>query len=87
MTDAYEVFAASASAASSCTRSFCATLLPLATLPMFEHLGISGALSLLGGLSALMSMIPFIFIWKGESIRAKSKFCNALKWEGIQGSS
>ena len=46
---------------------------------MFTRLGISGACSLLGGLSCLMCAIPFIFIWKGEQIRANSKFCIALR--------
>lgn len=46
---------------------------------MFRRLGISGACSLLGGLSTLVCIIPFIFIWKGERIRAGSRFCIALK--------
>ncbi|KAH7007074.1 major facilitator superfamily domain-containing protein [Ilyonectria destructans] len=79
LTDAYGVLAASAHAASSCSRSLLATVLPLAVTPMFSNLGIAGACSLLAGLSALMSVVPFIFIWKGEKIRANSKFCNSLK--------
>lgn len=46
---------------------------------MFRRLGISGACSLLGGLSCLVCIIPFIFIWKGERIRAGSRFCIALR--------
>lgn len=46
---------------------------------MFARLKISGACSLLGGLSLLMCIIPFIFIWKGDQIRAHSKFCIALR--------
>lgn len=79
LTDAYEVFAASANAAASTCRSLLAVVLPLATTPMFNRLGIAGACSLLGGLSALMCFIPFIFIWKGPSIRQRSPFCIALK--------
>ncbi|KAI0539326.1 major facilitator superfamily transporter [Xylaria digitata] len=79
LTDAYEIFAASANAAASSARSFLAVVLPLATTPMFMQLGISGALGLLGGLSLLLSTIPFIFLWKGERIRAGSAFCTALK--------
>lgn len=56
-----------------------ATVLPLAAGPMFQRLGIAGACSLLGGLSLLMCAIPFIFIWQGENIRSKSRFCIALK--------
>ncbi|KAI1799241.1 MFS general substrate transporter [Daldinia bambusicola] len=79
LTDAYEIFAASANAAASSCRSIFAVVLPLATTPMFARLGVNGACSLLGGLSLLMSVIPFIFIWKGEDIRARSKFCIALQ--------
>ncbi|CAK7266444.1 hypothetical protein SEPCBS119000_002032 [Sporothrix epigloea] len=78
LTDAYEIFAASANAAASCCRSLLATVLPLAATPMFKRLTIPGACSLLGGLSLLMCVIPFLFIWKGERIRAGSKFCIAL---------
>lgn len=79
LTDAYEVFAASANAAASTSRSLLAVVLPLATTPMFNRLGIAGACSLLGGLSAVMCVIPFVFIWKGEEIRAGSRFCIALR--------
>ena len=84
LTDAYEIFAASASAASSSSRSFLAVLLPLATTPMFDQLGISGALGLLGGLSLLLSGIPWIFLWQGERIRAGSAFCITLKEEKLE---
>jgi hypothetical protein len=46
---------------------------------MFAQLGIAGACSLLGGLSMLMCIIPFVFLWQGEKIRANSKFCTALR--------
>ncbi|KAI8630932.1 major facilitator superfamily transporter [Xylariaceae sp. FL1651] len=84
LTDAYEIFAASASAAASSARSLVAVVLPLATTPMFHKLGISGACSLLGALSLLLSVIPFIFLWKGERIRAGSKFCIALKEKKLE---
>ncbi|PNY24157.1 Polyamine transporter 3 [Tolypocladium capitatum] len=52
---------------------------PLATSRMFATLGISGACALLGGLGAGMCLTPFIFTWKGSSIRSRSRFCLALK--------
>ncbi|KAK8920455.1 Polyamine transporter 3 [Metarhizium anisopliae] len=79
LTDAYEVYAASANAAASATRSCLAVVLPLATRAMFNQLGISGACAVLGGLSAAMSVIPFVFLWKGQAIRNKSPFCIALR--------
>ncbi|EEY19202.1 polyamine transporter 3 [Verticillium alfalfae VaMs.102] len=79
LTDAYESFAASANAAASMARSFLAVVLPLATRPLFDRLGVAGACALLGGLSAVMVPIPFIFIWKGDRIPAASPFCIALR--------
>ena len=81
LTDAYEIFAASANAAASCSRSLLATLLPLATAPMFHRLGIAGACSLLGGMSLVMTVMPFVFLWQGERIRAGSEFCRVLREE------
>lgn len=79
LTDAYEIFAASANAAASCSRSLLATLLPLATAPLFRRLGIAGACSLLAGFAVLMCAIPFVFLWQGRRIRASSEFCTALR--------
>ncbi|PHH81372.1 hypothetical protein CDD82_942 [Ophiocordyceps australis] len=78
LTDAYQLFAASANAASSCTRSLFAVFLPLATTAMFDSLGIAGACALLGGLSAAMCIIPFVFLYKGPSLRKRSHFCILL---------
>lgn len=79
LTDAYDIYAASAASVASMARSLLAVLLPLATSHMFRDLGISGACSLLGGLTAGMCLLPFIFIWKGPSIRARSKLCIMLR--------
>ncbi|KAK8086231.1 hypothetical protein PG994_001205, partial [Apiospora phragmitis] len=54
LTDAYELFAASANAAASACRSLVAVVLPFATAPLFDRLGVAGACSLLAGLSALV---------------------------------
>ncbi|KAK2598106.1 hypothetical protein QQS21_005737 [Conoideocrella luteorostrata] len=79
ITDAYEIYAASANAAASTSRSILAVVLPLATKTMFDKLGVSGACAVLGGLSAAMSIIPFIFLWKGQAMRDRSRFCIALR--------
>lgn len=81
LVDAYEVFAASANAAASCSRSLVATVLPFASVPMFTRLGVPGACSLLGGLSCLMCAVPFVFIWQGDRLRAGSAFCTLLREE------
>lgn len=79
LTDAYEIFAASAMAATSCCRSVFGALLPLAATPMYGTLGIAWASSLLGFLSLAMSIIPFAFIRYGDRIRANSIFCQELR--------
>jgi MFS family permease len=78
LVDAYKIFAASAMAAASTVRSLAGAVLPFAATPMYTKLGVNWACSLLGFLSVLMALIPFVFIWKGEQIRARSKFCQFL---------
>lgn len=79
LVDAYEIFAASAMAAASCSRSSFGTILPFAAKPMYNRLGVAWACSTLGFLSLAMCMIPFAFIKYGDRIRANSKFCQYLK--------
>ncbi|KAK4504643.1 hypothetical protein PRZ48_002604 [Zasmidium cellare] len=77
--DAYEVFAASAMGAASCSRSIFGVVIPFAARPMYERLGIAWACSLLGFVSIAMGVVPFVFIRYGERIRANSKWCQELK--------
>ena len=79
VTDAYEVYAASAVSATSICRSVFGAVLPLAARPMYQRLGIPWASSLLGFASLAMAVIPFAFIRYGARIRARSSFCRELK--------
>lgn len=79
--DAYQIFAASALAASSCSRSLLGALLPFATNKMFDSLGVPWACSLLGFISLALGLVPFVFIRFGDKIRANSKFCQQLAEE------
>lgn len=79
VTDSYTIFAASAQAAASATRSIFGACLPFAAQPMYAKLGIAWASSLLAFLSLGMCIIPFAFLKYGESIRAGSRFCLLLK--------
>ncbi|KAH6722077.1 hypothetical protein BKA61DRAFT_650671 [Leptodontidium sp. MPI-SDFR-AT-0119] len=79
LTDAYEIFAASAMAAASCARSLAGAVLPFAATPLYRRLGVPWASSMLGFLSLGMCVIPFLFLWKGDRIRAGSQFCIYLK--------
>lgn len=79
LADAYQVFAASAMAASACTRSIFGAVLPLATTSMYNTLGVNWASTLLAFVSLVMSAIPFVFMYYGDNIRSRSTFCQTLK--------
>lgn len=68
------MYAASAIAANTITRSACGAAAPLFTNQMFTALGIGGGGSLIGGVATLLAIIPFLFWRYGKIIRMKSKF-------------
>jgi multidrug resistance protein len=78
LVDAYKIFAASAMAAAGTSRSIWGACLPFAAKPMYAKLGVAWACSLLGFLSLALAVIPFVFYWKGQQLRARSKFCQYL---------
>lgn len=77
--DAYEIFAASAMGAASCSRSIFGVVIPFAGRPMYTRLGIAWSCTLLGFLSVVMGIVPFVFIKYRAKIRANSKWCQELK--------
>jgi len=74
LTDSYLMYAASAVAANTVVRSAAAAASPLFTGQMFAALGVGGGASLIGGVAAILAVIPFAFYRYGEKIRLKSKF-------------
>ncbi|KAK5127135.1 hypothetical protein LTR85_008495 [Meristemomyces frigidus] len=76
--DAYLMFAASAIAANTIMRSLFGAVFPLFATYMYNGIGINWGNTLLGCVAALFIPMPFIFYWKGRTIRAKSKFAPAL---------
>ncbi|RAH74139.1 MFS general substrate transporter [Aspergillus aculeatinus CBS 121060] len=72
LTDAYKEASASAQAAASATRAIMAVVLPFAATPMYNHLGIHWASSLLGFLAFALAGIPFAFIRDGSRLRQSS---------------
>ncbi|KAI1815190.1 MFS transporter [Poronia punctata] len=78
LADAYDIFAASALVSSAFSRSIFAVLLPLAASPMYDRLGIPWACSLLGFLSLVMAIIPFVFLRYGTWLRMHSPYCQEL---------
>ncbi|PVH97101.1 MFS general substrate transporter [Periconia macrospinosa] len=78
LVDAYEVFAASAMAAASLSRSSFGAVLPFAAKPMYRAMGIPWASSLLGFFSVALCVVPFVFLRFGDKMRKNSKFCQYL---------
>jgi hypothetical protein len=79
LVDAYEIFAASAMAAASLSRSSFGAVLPFATKPMYRALGVAWATSLLGFFSLALCVVPFVFLKWGGRMRQGSKFCQYLR--------
>lgn len=75
------MFAASAIAANTIMRSLFGAVFPLFATYMYDGIGINWGNTLLGCVAALFIPMPFVFYWKGRSIRAKSKFAPALDIE------
>lgn len=79
LVDAYEVFAASAMAAASLSRSSFGAVLPFAAKPMYRTMGVAWATSLLGFFSVALCVVPFVFLKWGGRMREKSTFCQYLR--------
>ena len=77
--DAYEVFAASATAAVTSSRSIAGGTLPFAAKPLYGNLGVNWGCTLLGLLCALLCFVPFAFLKYGSKVRERSKFCQELR--------
>ena len=76
LADTYHRYASSALAAQSFSRNMFGGIFPLITTAMFTRLGFAGASSLLGGAGALLTLIPWILVFYGPQIRARSKFAS-----------
>ena len=67
-------YGASASGASSLSRYTLTAVFPLFVTQMYERLGVRGATGLLGGVSVVLAVIPWLFYWKGPQLRARSQY-------------
>lgn len=74
LADAYEKYAASALSAASLGRNAFGAFMPLASQPMYKHLGFQWASSLLGFVGLVLSLAPVLILWRGEEIRKRSPF-------------
>lgn len=78
LTDTYLIYTASAMAGNQICRSACAAAAPLYTGIMFDKLGVGVAGSVVGGVTAVLAPIPFVFYLYGERVRGRSKFTPTL---------
>ncbi|KAF2863357.1 putative MFS multidrug transporter [Piedraia hortae CBS 480.64] len=78
LADTYHRYASSALAAQSFCRNMMGGSFPLFTRQMFTAMKFHGAGSFLGGFSALLTIIPWILIFYGPQIRARSKFASEI---------
>ena len=70
--------ASSAIAAQSFCRNVGAAVFPLFTEQMFTNLDYAPAASLLGGIAALLTIVPWVLLFKGEQIRARSRIAREI---------
>lgn len=78
LTDSYHRYASSALAAQSFSRNILGGVFPLVTVKLFNNLTFQGAASLLGGLAALLTLVPWVLTFYGPRIRARSKFASQI---------
>ncbi|EJD48787.1 MFS general substrate transporter [Auricularia subglabra TFB-10046 SS5] len=71
--DAYTQYAASAVAANTFLRSIFAAALPFVAEPLFHNLGVPWACTLLGCISVVLALVPFLFYIYGAKLRAMSR--------------
>lgn len=77
ITDSYDKYAGSASAAVCFGENIFAAFLPLASLPMYTTLGFHWASSLLAFVALALSFAPIVLVSFGEDIRKRSPFMSA----------
>ena len=74
--DAYHGYTSSALAASGLCRNLLGGSFPLVTHQLFNNLGFSAAGSLLGGIALVLTLVPWVLVWKGPAIRARSRIAS-----------
>jgi len=78
LADIYHQYASSALAAQSLCRNLMGGAFPLVTVQMYNGLGFPGASSLLGGVAVLLTAVPWVLVFFGPKIRARSPFARQI---------
>ena len=74
LADIYQTYASSALAAQSFCRNVLGGVFPLVTGALFTNLGEDAAGGLLGAIATALTVVPWVLVFFGERIRARSKF-------------
>lgn len=86
LADTYHRHASSALAAQSFCRNILGGIFPLVTTAMFNRMTFAGASSFLGGVGAVLTVVPWVLVFYGPKIRARSKFARvSLPFSPIRG--
>lgn len=78
LADTYQTYASSSLAAQSFCRNVLGGVFPLVTGALFTNLGEDAAGGILGGIATILTVVPWVLVFFGESIRQRSKFAVAL---------
>ncbi|KAF4454039.1 hypothetical protein F53441_3423 [Fusarium austroafricanum] len=79
LADTYHMYASSALAAQSFCRNVLGGIFPVLTGLMFGNLGLRNAGCVLGGIASALTLIPWVLVFFGGKIRARSKFAISLQ--------
>ncbi|KAL8951454.1 MAG: hypothetical protein Q9222_002579 [Ikaeria aurantiellina] len=78
LADTYHQYASSALAAQSFCRNMLGGIFPLIADQMFTAMTYQGASSLLGGIGALLTAVPWVLVFYGPRIRGRSRFAREI---------
>lgn len=73
LADSYHIYASSALAAQSLARNLMGGIFPIISMPLFGNLGLNNAGYILGSVASLLTVTPWVLMFFGSRIRAKSK--------------
>nr|RBQ98533.1 hypothetical protein FVER53263_12791 [Fusarium verticillioides] len=79
LADTYHMYASSALAAQSFCRNVLGGIFPVLTGIIFDNLGLRNAGCVLGGIASVLTLIPWVLVFFGGKIRARSKFAISLQ--------
>ncbi|KAM7221241.1 Major facilitator superfamily domain containing protein [Rhypophila decipiens] len=82
LADTYHKYASSALAAQSFCRNALGGVFPLITASMVHNLGEAKAIGMLGGIATVLTVVPWVLVFFGETIRARSPFASELSKRG-----